>query len=90
MARAKAQTKVGLLAALESSSARAEQIARQAMIFGRVLSRHEMIEDIERLSLADVRAAGARMLRRPPTVAVLGAVRKAPGAAEVAARLAGV
>jgi predicted Zn-dependent peptidase len=90
MARAKAQTKVGLLAALESSSARAEQIARQAMIFGRVLSRHEMIADIERLSLADVRAAGARMLRRPPTVAVLGAIRKAPGAAEVAARLAGV
>ena len=38
MARAKAQTKVALLTALESSSSRAEQIARQIMIFGRVLA----------------------------------------------------
>src|SRR5271166_2659252 len=63
MARAKAQTKVGLLTALESSSARAEQIARQTMIFDRVIPRQEMIEKIDRLSLADVRAAGASLLR---------------------------
>lgn len=90
MARAKAQTKVALLTALESSSARAEQIARQTMIFGRVLPRQEMIEKIDRLSLDDVRAAGRRLLRSPPTVAILGAIAKAPGAAAVSARLAGV
>jgi predicted Zn-dependent peptidase len=90
LARAKAQTKVGLLTALESSSARAEQIARQTMIFGHVLTRREMIERIDALSLDDVRAAGAAMLRAPPTVAILGAARKAPGAADVAARLIGV
>jgi predicted Zn-dependent peptidase len=90
MARAKAQTKVALLTALESSSARAEQIARQTMIFDRVIPRQEMIEKIDRLSLVDVRAAGASLLRTPPTVAILGATAKAPGAAEVSARLAGV
>ncbi|HUO53686.1 MAG TPA: pitrilysin family protein [Rhodoblastus sp.] len=90
LARAKAQTKVGLLTALESSAARAEQIARQTMIFGHVLTREEMIRRIESQSLAQVRAAGAAMLRTPPTVAILGAARKAPGAAEAAALLQGV
>ncbi len=90
MSRAKAQTKVALLTALESSSARAEQIARQIMIFDRVIPRQEMIGKIDRLSLADVRAAGASLLRAPPTVAILGATAKAPGAADVSARLIGV
>jgi predicted Zn-dependent peptidase len=90
MARAKAQTKVGLLTALESSSARAEQIARQTMIFDQVIPRREMIERIDSLSLAQVRDAGARLLRTAPTVAILGATAKAPGAAEVSAWLAGV
>jgi predicted Zn-dependent peptidase len=90
LVRAKAQTRVGLLTALESSSARAEQIARQTMIFGRVLTREEMIGRIDSLSLEEVRAAGAAMLRSPPTVAILGGARRAPGAADVAAQLAGV
>ncbi len=90
LARARAQTKVGLLTALESSSARAEQIARQTMIFGRVLTQREMIEKIDALGLDEVRAEGAAMLRSAPTVAILGATRKAPGAAEVSALLAGV
>ena len=90
MARAKAQTKVGLLTALENSSSRAEQIARQIMIFGRVLTRKEMIDKIDTLSLEDVRATGAGLLRTAPTVAVLGATRKAPGAKDISARLIGV
>ena len=90
MARAKAQTKVGLLTALESSSARAEQIARQTMIFGRVLDRREMIERIDRLSLEEVRAAGRNMLRTPPTLAILGAVKQAPGVADIATVFAGL
>ena len=90
MNRAKAQTKVGLLTALENSSSRAEQIARQVMIFGRVLTRKEMIEKIDRLGLDDVRATGARLLRTPPTVAVLGATRGAPGSCDISAGLSGV
>ncbi len=90
LARAKAQTKMALLTALENSSARAEQIARQTMIFGRVIPRREMIDRIDALNLDDVRAAGARMLRSPPTVAILGATKKAPDAAAISARLAGL
>jgi predicted Zn-dependent peptidase len=90
MARAKAQTKVALLTALESSSSRAEQIARQTMIFGRVIPRQEMIDKIDRLGLDEVRGAGAQLLRSAPTVAILGATAKTPGVAEVSARLAGV
>jgi len=90
MNRAKAQTKVALLTALESSSSRAEQIARQTMIFGRVLEKSEVIARIEALTLDDVRQTGAFLLRAPPTVAILGAVKKPMTAADVAARLAGV
>ena len=60
------------------------------MIFGRVLTRDEMIGRIEALSLEEVRATGAAMLRSPPTVAILGGARKTPGAVDVAAQLAGV
>ena len=60
--RAKAQMKVSLLAALESPSPRCEQIARQVMAFGRVLSRAEIIAMIDGLDIAHIRAAGARAL----------------------------
>jgi len=74
--RAKAQMKVSLLAALESPGARSEQIARQLLAFGRVLSRQEMIAQVEGLGLADIRAAGAKALASPPTVASIGPVAK--------------
>jgi predicted Zn-dependent peptidase len=90
MMRAKAQTKVALLTALESASSRAEQIARQTIIFGRVLPQREVIGRIDALTLEDVRAAGASLLRTPPTVAILGAVRKPLTSADIAARLVGV
>ena len=40
--RAKAQLKAGLLMSLESSSARAEQMARQLLVYGRLLSAAEL------------------------------------------------
>ncbi|MBX9738791.1 MAG: insulinase family protein [Beijerinckiaceae bacterium] len=86
--RAKAQMKVSLLTALESSSARAEQIARQHMAYGRVLQRDEMIGRIDGLTLEQVRRAGARSLRSAPTVAAIGDVSKVMTQAKVAARLA--
>ena len=55
MERAKAQMKVSLLTALESSSARAEQIARQHMAYGRVLPRDEILGRIDALTLEQVR-----------------------------------
>ncbi|ACK50221.1 peptidase M16 domain protein [Methylocella silvestris BL2] len=85
--RAKAQMKVSLLTALESPSPRCEQIARQVMAFDRVLSREEIIGAIDRLDIADIRAAGAQALRSNPTVAAIGPVSKVPAPDRVAQRL---
>ncbi len=74
--RAKAQMKVSLLTALESPSARAEQIARHMLAFGRVIDRTEIIEKIDTLSLADVLKAGQTILATETTVAAVGSVGK--------------
>jgi len=88
--RGKAQMKVSLLAALESSAARAQQIARQVFVYGRPLSTDEMVGRIERLDVRDVRAAGAAMLASTPTVAAIGRTGKVMDQARVARRLSGV
>jgi predicted Zn-dependent peptidase len=85
--RAKAQMKVSLLTALESSPARAEQIARQTEIFGRVFERREIVERIDALTVAQVRAAGRKLLASAPTLAVVGPAGKALSADRVAERL---
>jgi predicted Zn-dependent peptidase len=85
--RAKAQMKVSLLAALESPSARSEQIARQILAFDRVLTREEMIGKVEALDLDTIRAAGAKAMRSAPTVASIGPVAKVLTADRVAARI---
>ena len=85
--RAKAQLKVSLLVALESSSARAEQIARQHMAYGRILDSAEILERIDAITVDQARAAGVTMLRSAPTVAAIGPVGKVPGPDAVAAML---
>ena len=74
--RAKAQMKVSLLNALESPSARSDQIARQLLALDRVLSREEMIGKVEALDIADIRRAGASALASAPTVSSIGPVAK--------------
>jgi predicted Zn-dependent peptidase len=88
--RAKAQMKVSLLAALESSGARAQQIARQMLVYGRPLTTEEMIERIDRLDVREVRETGAAMLRSTPTVAAIGRLGKVMDQARVAQRVAGL
>ena len=85
--RAKAQMKVSLLAALESPGSRSEQIARQLLAFDRVLTREEMIARVEALGLEEIRAAGAKALRSPPTVASIGPVAKVMTPDRIATRL---
>ncbi|HEY0145846.1 MAG TPA: pitrilysin family protein [Methylovirgula sp.] len=74
--RAKAQMNVSQLTALESSTARSEQIARQILAYGRVLSRDEILARIDNLTVNEIRAAGAAALRTVPTVAAVGPVAK--------------
>jgi predicted Zn-dependent peptidase len=74
VARAKAQMKAGLLMALESSSARAEQLARQILSWGRPIPLEELIGRIEAVTVESARAAGRALIARGrPAVAALGA-----------------
>jgi len=73
VARAKAQMKAGLLMALESSGARAEQLARQMMAWGRPIALDELIGRIEAVTVETTRAAGRALIARGrPAVAALG------------------
>jgi predicted Zn-dependent peptidase len=74
LARVKAQLKMGLLAGLESSSARAEQIARQILIHGRVLPTDELIEKIESVGTAEIQAMVERLLASPLSLATAGPI----------------
>jgi len=64
IARAKAQMKAGLLMALESSGARAEQLARQILAFGRPIPLEEIVAKIDAVSVESARAAGAALIGR--------------------------
>jgi predicted Zn-dependent peptidase len=87
--RAKAQMKVSTLTALESPSARAQQLARQVFAYGRPLTLEEVTARIDAIAVDDARKAGAAMLASAPTVAAIGRVGKVLGAERVARRLHG-
>ena len=72
LGRAKAQLKASLLMSLESSEARATQVARDTLIFGRQLTTQELIERIEGVSVADIGAlaAGFALIKDPVTASV--------------------
>ncbi|MEM8799440.1 MAG: pitrilysin family protein [Pseudomonadota bacterium] len=77
LARAKAQLKAGLFMALESSTAQAEQLGRQLLIFGRPISTSEIVEEIDRLTLADIATTAEQLLcSQKPTFAAVGPVEK--------------
>lgn len=86
--RAKAQLKVSLLTALESPSARSDQIARHVLAFDRVEERAEIIRKIDALSVADVRNMGQYLLSSQASVAAIGPQMKLMAPAQIAARLA--
>jgi predicted Zn-dependent peptidase len=85
VARAKVQMKAGLLMALESSGARAEQLARQMMIFGRPIPLDEIVARIDAVTVDSTRAAGRALIAHGRTaVAALGPGPGLEGAASIA------
>ena len=60
--RAKAQMKVGLLSALESASARADQLGARLLAFGRAIPFEEIERRIDEITLESVRAAGRKLV----------------------------
>jgi predicted Zn-dependent peptidase len=89
VARAKAQMKASLLMALESSGARAEQLARQMFAWGRPIPLAELVTKIEAVTVASARAAGRALIARGRlAVAALGPGSGLESAATIAESLA--
>jgi predicted Zn-dependent peptidase len=88
IARAKALMKVGLLSMLESSSARADQLARQILAFGRPIPPDELAAKVDAVTVEDVRAAGRSLIQSGrPTFAGLGPAAGLESAARIAESL---
>jgi predicted Zn-dependent peptidase len=87
VARARTQMKASTLMALESSTARAEQLARQMMIYGRPLRLDEIVERIDAVDAAAVRRVASRIASHAkPTVAAIGPLQRLASYDEIAAR----
>ena len=86
--RARAQVKSSLLMSRESSSARAEQLAQQLLIYGRSLPVSEVLEKIAAVTPADLQGVAAGLLASAPTVTALGPLSQLEPAERLAARFA--
>ena len=70
--RAKVQLKASMLMGLESSSSSAEIIARQLLIFNRVIPVKEMVSRIENVTLDDVQNIAQTIFSSTPTYTLVG------------------
>ena len=70
--RARAQAKAGLLMGLESVATRADHLARQIQVHGRVVPAAETVAQIDAVTLAQARAAGAAALHGGEALATVG------------------
>ena len=84
VARAKAQMKAGLLMALESCNARAQQLASQMLAYGRPMPLNEIITKVDAVTVESARAAGRGLIGRGrPAIAALGPGKGLDGAASI-------
>lgn len=72
--RTKNQLKAGLMMALESPSARCEQLAAQMMTYGRPLSTDEIKNRIDAITKDDLQHLAHQIFSADPTVASLGPI----------------
>jgi predicted Zn-dependent peptidase len=72
LARARAQLQAGLLMSRESTSARAEQLANQLLIFGRPQTVEELVGKVDAVDAEAIRRVVRRLGSARPTVAAIG------------------
>lgn len=73
--RARAQVRASLLMSLESPSARAAQIARQMLVFGRVINLNELVAKVDAITPTDLRDLGQSIFTDAvPTLASIGPI----------------
>ena len=87
VARARNQIKASLLMSLESTGARAEQLAQQMLIFGRPLPIEELVAHVEAVDVPVVSALAARIFSGRPTLATLGPIERLEPYAQTESRL---
>ena len=88
--RAKAQLKSSTLMALESSGSRAEQMARQLFVYGRIMPLDELVARLDAVTPGDVTRAARRLLTDGDvTVAAVGPLAHLPPYEALQARFAG-
>jgi predicted Zn-dependent peptidase len=88
VARAKAQIKAGMLMGLESSSARAEYMARQLLLFDKLIDTGEIVARIEAVTPEAVCALAAGLITgSKPSITVVGAGRKGTTYAHMTERM---
>jgi len=76
--RAAAQLKASILMSLESTSARCEQLARQLMVFDRLIPVEEVVEKIDQVDAAAVCKVAERVFASKPTLTALGPIAALP------------
>ena len=85
--RARAQLKAGLMMSLESSASRCEQLGHQMQVYGRPIPPTEIIERIDAVDAAAVRAAAARVAgTHALSLAVIGPIARLESYDGIAAR----
>jgi predicted Zn-dependent peptidase len=71
--RARAQLRAGLLMGLESPTARAGQLARQILLFGRHIPTAELVARVNAISVTDIRKLAEEVFTgSTPTIAAVG------------------
>ena len=75
LARARSQLKASTLMALESTASRSELVARQLQIFDRVIPVKEVISQIEKVSIFDLKGITKRLLGSKLTFSALGPIK---------------
>lgn len=83
--RARAQIRAGLMMSMESPSARAGQIARQLLLFGRHIPNEELMDRLNALSVERIKDLAGRLFE--DSVPTLTAVGPISGLAEIAERV---
>ena len=74
IARSRAQIKAGVLMSLESTSSRAERVARHLQVYDRIIPVEEIARRIDAVTAEDVRRVAERLLTSAPTLTALGPV----------------
>lgn len=78
LSRAKVQLKASMLMGLESSSSSAEIMARQLLIFDRVIPVKEMVSRLENVTMEDIQNTARNIFASTPTYALVGDIKAHP------------